>query len=296
MPRRGSPARASGRGASARTPPSSLAEVAALISLATSRSVAVPRDSRSSCESRMPNRRSRAATNWIRPSESTPRSASVSSASAAAISGDGSTSESAARTSDRYSNDVLAAASTMRTKARRFSWAARSPEGLPDPPLLHLAGDAAWQVLQEVHALRHLEPCQEARAVRPQLLSGHLPRGDHGRHDALPCKGVRQPDHRGLLDAGMGQKDLLYLAGADVHPGADDEVLLPVGDLQVALRVEVADIPGPELPAPRGRGGGLRIAEVGGHEVGGPNHDLPGRPWRKLAAVVVQDAQAAVRG
>src|SRR5258705_11916629 len=207
----------------------------------------------------MPNRRSRAATNWIRPSESTPSSASVSSASTAAISGDGSTSESAARTSDRYSNDVLAAASTTRTTARRFSCArrnrrtssaaaapragrrgqggrgprereaARSPEGLPDPPLLHLAGDAAWQVLQEVYALRHLEPCQEARAVRPQLLSGDLPRGDHGRHDALPCKGVRQPDHRGLLDAGMGQKDLLYLAGADVHPGADDEVLLPVG-------------------------------------------------------------------
>src|SRR2546425_5085841 len=103
----------------------------------------------------MPNRRSRAATNWIRPSESTPRSASVSGASAAAISGDGSTSESAARTSDRYSNDVLAAASTTRTTAGRFSEAARSPEGLPDPLLLHLAGDAAWQGLPEAHAPGH---------------------------------------------------------------------------------------------------------------------------------------------
>src|SRR5439155_2332302 len=144
----------------------------------------------------MPHRRSRAATNWIRPSESTPRSASVSSASAAAISGDGSTSESAARTSDRYSNDVLAAASTTRTTSRRFSCArrnrrtsaaaaprpgrrrpegrgprereaARSPEGLPDPPLLHLAGDAAWQVLLAV-------PVEGAPEVPHRIVGGWL--------------------------------------------------------------------------------------------------------------------------
>jgi hypothetical protein len=64
-----------------------------------------------------------------------------------------------------------------------------------------------------------------------------------------------QPRIRGRADgrlgnAGMPDQKVLDLAGGDVLAAPDDDVLLAVGDDQVSVGVEAADIAGPE-PAAR---------------------------------------------
>jgi hypothetical protein len=54
---------------------------------------------------------------------------------------------------------------------------------------------------------------------------------------------------------------LLELVGVDVAPGADDEVLDPAGDVELAVR-DVAEVAGVEPVVVEQRGGGLGVAEV----------------------------------
>ena len=57
---------------------------------------------------------------------------------------------------------------------------------------------------------------------------------------------VRDAEHGGLGHRGVLVDDLLDLAGVDVEPAADDQVLLAVHDGEVAVGVDGADVAGGE--------------------------------------------------
>ncbi|GBD28291.1 hypothetical protein HRbin31_00306 [bacterium HR31] len=73
----------------------------------------------------------------------------------------------------------------------------------------------------------------------------------------------------------MAVQHRLHLHRGDVLAAADDDVLLPVDDLEVAVRVHHRQVPGVEPPARERLRGGLRIPVVAVHDGGPPHHDLP---------------------
>src|SRR5690349_5819363 len=80
---------------------------------------------------------------------------------------------------------------------------------------------------------------------------------------------VGYPDHRGLGDPVEPGQHLFDLGRIDVEAAADVHVLEPVGDRQVAVLVQSADVPGvqPALGID-GLGGRNGIVEVAEHDVG----------------------------
>ena len=86
-----------------------------------------------------------------------------------------------------------------------------------------------------------------------------------GRHDqgeqALPQVGVRHADHRDLGHGRMGDEYLLALGRVQVHPAGDHHVGDPVGDVDVAVLVHVADVAQGEHPG--GDVGLLGLLRVG---------------------------------
>ena len=87
------------------------------------------------------------------------------------------------------------------------------------------------------HLLGHLE----LRDAVPSRNSRSAATSGPGRraatitaHARSPVRGVGQPDHRHLGDAGMADEDVLDLLGRDVLAVADDDVLGPAGDHQAS--------------------------------------------------------------
>src|SRR6185436_841029 len=116
--------------------------------------------------------------------------------------------------------------------------------GLPGPlpvaqdELLHLAGRGLGQVA-ELDGRRALEVGDVLAAERDDLLLGGLPSGLE-RHEGLrPLAplGVGDGDHRALHHRRMPRHRLLDLDRRDVLAARDDDVLLPVAELDVAVRM-----------------------------------------------------------
>ena len=55
---------------------------------------------------------------------------------------------------------------------------------------------------------------------------------------ASPHSRIRQPDDRDFLHGGMAQQHAFDLDGRDVLAAADDDVLQPIADLDVAIGVD----------------------------------------------------------
>ena len=111
-----------------------------------------------------------------------------------------------------------------------------------------------------------------------QLALGDAGAGDGDeRHRPLAPARVRHGDHGGLQDVGVGGQHFLHLDGGDVLPAADDDVLAPVGELDVTIRVDHREVAGVEPAAAEGVLGGLVVIEVTGHDGVGTHQDLAGR-------------------
>src|SRR5436853_449855 len=67
--------------------------------------------------------------------------------------------------------------------------------------------------------------------------------------DPLAQSLVGQADGGHVEDGGVLGEHVLHLLGGDVLPAADDDVLLAVGDREVAVAIQPADVAGAE-PAP----------------------------------------------
>ena len=125
-----------------------------------------------------------------------------------------------------------------------------------------------------------------------------LPAGDEldDRFDLLPHLLVGHADDGDVGDRRVEDEHVLDLLRVDVHPAGDDRERLAVGEEQIPLLVEVADV------ADRGPGGVvgvLRLARLLGIAVIGEGQDLPlevdgaDRSRRHLAAVLAADADGS---
>ena len=121
----------------------------------------------------------------------------------------------------------------------------------------------------EPQLARALEPGQVLPAVGQERLGQRratLDAGgrDHDGHRPLAEVGVGHADDGGVGHGRMVEEDVLRLPGIDVDAPADDQVAVPVGEEEVAVVVEPADVADAEAGAGGVVGGRrlLRVAEV----------------------------------
>src|SRR5215204_7053240 len=88
---------------------------------------------------------------------------------------------------------------------------------------------------------------------------------------------VGDRDHRAFEHSGVGGDDLLDLDRRDVLAAGDDDVLLAVADLDVAVGMHDPDVSGVEPAAVERRRGRSGIVEVPGHHVVAAHHHLAHR-------------------
>src|SRR5918994_5544083 len=118
--------------------------------------------------------------------------------------------------------------------------------------LQDLAGRVARQHVDDLellgdllgHQPRPRAEVEDVLEVRWRLLVG----GDDDRAPPLPRRVVLQPDHGDVADPGGREQHVLDLLCADRLTLADDHVLEPAGDRDVAVGVLEAEIAGTEPP------------------------------------------------
>ena len=132
----------------------------------------------------------------------------------------------------------------------------------------------------------------EDREATADVLAGATAAADHGGvergagigfaadQDPVPSARVG-----GLEDRGVSIETLLDLLGVDVLAAADDHVLDPVDDSQVAVLVDDPDVAGVQPSVPDHLGGLVRLAEIAAHHVGAADHDLAALTGRLLFTV-----------
>src|SRR5215212_767877 len=118
------------------------------------------------------------------------------------------------------------------------------PFPLTEDELLHLAGRGPRD-LAEFHGDRALEVRQVLTAEGDELLRRRpLSRLEgHERLWPLTPEVVRDGDDGALEDGGMGAEGVLDLDGGDVLAAGDDDVLLPISQLDGAVRVHDGEVP-----------------------------------------------------
>src|SRR4051812_16934900 len=117
---------------------------------------------------------------------------------------------------------------------------------------------------------------------------GRIGRLDDRVHATAPLR-VAEADDHDIGDAGVLGERALHLGGEDVGPAADDEVDATIGDVEVAVLVEVAEVAGRAETVVGGRQQ-RRAAEVGVEAGRGrPHVDLAHLARGQLAAVVADD-------
>ncbi len=117
-----------------------------------------------------------------------------------------------------------------------------------------------------------------------------VPEGNGGT-DFLAERSVGQADDRRLQHARMLVEDLLDLPGVDVEPAPDNQVLLAVDDVVVAVLVHGGEVPGPEPAVDQGgrRLGGL--VPVALHDIVAVDGDLTWLARRHVAPFVVDQPE-----
>ena len=139
-----------------------------------------------------------------------------------------------------------------------------------------LAPGGAGQGVEADEARRDLEPGEGRPDMGGQRVVAGIRRAgqqDDGGHRDLAEDGVRARDHGGVADRRVLEEDRLHLGRADVLAAADDAVETAVDDEQPALRIETAEVAGPDGCLGRRRCPGL--AEVAREPGGALDHDLP---------------------
>ncbi|TVU48510.1 hypothetical protein EJB05_08148, partial [Eragrostis curvula] len=153
---------------------------------------------------------------------------------------------------------------------------------LPELDLLDLPQRVPGQRVDDHHFLGHHEPRHAGAAVGDDVVLAHrtggslIPGDDEGARRLAPAR-VRHGDDGGVADGRVAEEHLLHLLAADVLPAADDHVLGPVLDLDVAVGVDHADVAGEEPAALEGGLVGLRVLEVPLHHAAPAQHDLADR-------------------
>ncbi len=141
--------------------------------------------------------------------------------------------------------------------------------------------------------MRQLRPRKFSKLLLGRRLTGFQHDKGAGR---LPPAFVRKADHRHLLHGGMVQQTSLDLDRRDVFATADDDVLQPVADLGVPVRVDDGGIAGVEPAIADCLRRGFRIPVVPLEHRIAPDDDLADGAavvGHLLAGFRVHDAQLA---
>ena len=155
---------------------------------------------------------------------------------------------------------------------------------------LGVRGNSSIARTSSGHFCRARPRCFEVRAHRDQVRRGDA--GLHAEERAAESRraAVGRGDDRDLGDAGHAHQQLLDLRRAHVLAAADDDVLLAIGDREVAVGVEHADVAGHEPTVGRERLRGQRRVGVADEAVGAAAPDLARLAGRHVVAVVVDEA------
>ena len=120
--------------------------------------------------------------------------------------------------------------------------AGAGPGLVAEVALEHLAVRVAGELVDQLDVGRDLVRVEPLGAPRPQLVRrGRAAHLDHG-HRVLAVTVVGDAEHRAVDHVGVPVQHVLDLAGVHVHPGPDEHVAEPVGEVEVAVVVEVADV------------------------------------------------------
>src|ERR1700709_525228 len=160
-----------------------------------------------------------------------------------------------------------------------------------DLALEDLAGGPFWQLVDEPDETRVLvggDPLLDVGAdlVGAQLLA--LVEDDGGAYLLAPLV-VGDADHRRFADPRVLVEHLLDLARVDVVAAADDQVLLAIYDVEVALLVALRHVPRVEPAAAHRLRGGVGALPVALHDVVAADHDLADFALGDLVVVLVED-------
>src|SRR2546430_11332050 len=137
---------------------------------------------------------------------------------------------------------------SIRVLLKSARWPRTREFTLPELPSQDLSNEGFRQVLRELDGLRNLERRKSLLAEGDDLglRGGHAAlQDDEGLH-GLAAICIGNPDCRGLSDRGVHEQDLLDLPRIYVVSGAEDEVLLPVHDGEVAVLIHLRDVSGEE--------------------------------------------------
>ena len=201
--------------------------------------------------------------------------------------------------SDAHLSPLLVSAGCRGGGYRETGWPASMRQGdvrhtdggRLDLALEDLAGGALGQVVEEPDQARVLvggDPLLDVGAdlLGRQLLA--LVEDDRGA-DLLAPLVVGDADHRRFADLRVLVEHLLDLARVDVVAAADDQVLLAVDDVEVAVLVDAGHVAAVEPAAAhrlRGRVGALPVAL---HDVVAADHDLADLALGDRVVVLVDD-------
>src|SRR4051794_21962497 len=156
-----------------------------------------------------------------------------------------------------------------------------------DLPLEDLAGRALGELVDEPDAAGGLVGRDVLLDERADVVLGGvlavLER--HCRADLLAQRLMRHAEHRRLADRRMLVEHLLDLPRVDVEAAADDQLLLAVDDVEVAVLVDPGHVPGPQPAVGHGVGRGVLALPVGAHDHRTADEDLPHLAVRDLLVV-----------
>uniref|UniRef100_A0A804LD44 Uncharacterized protein n=1 Tax=Zea mays TaxID=4577 RepID=A0A804LD44_MAIZE len=153
--------------------------------------------------------------------------------------------------------------------------ASHGPRLLPEQILLRLAGRSLGEVAEHHrpgrHVVRQPSPAEADDVVRGG--SRAVPERDERARRLAPVV-VGPRDHRGVEHRGVPEQHRLHLDGADVLAARDDDVLGPVLELDVPVRVAHAEVARAQPPAAHGLLRGPRVLVVPAHDRVPPEHHL----------------------
>src|SRR2546428_410480 len=142
---------------------------------------------------------------------------------------------------------------------------------------------------RELDGLRDFERCKPLLAKRDDV---RLRRGlpglqDHERLYRLAAAWIGDTDRRGFSDRGMHEQDLLDFPRVHVEAGAKDHVLLPVDDVEVAIRVHLGQVAREEPTVAEDHPRFLQFVPIAFHHLWTADRKLPDLALRQLSRRVV---------
>src|SRR5207302_3730423 len=126
------------------------------------------------------------------------------------------------------------------------------------------------------------------QVVRAQNHSGL--QHDASHHEFTPL-GIRYSEDRHFANRGKFVDDRFDLAGVNIFATCDDHVFQAVKDVEIAVRILIADVSRAKHSVSKRESGVLRIVPVAPHDIGAPCDQFPVLPDFHFLSCFVLDSQ-----